>query len=92
MAADLGERVRGVEVELAELRRDVSELNHETRRSRSRLHELEGTTAALVMESRERRRHDEQRDRRLEIRLQMLTIVVAFVGVVVPLVLGGHHL
>lgn len=92
MAVELGERVRGVEVEIGELRKDVADLNAEVRRSRQRLHSLEGTAAALVLESRERRRRDERRDRRLEIRLHVLTIAVAGAGIVVPLVLGGHHL
>lgn len=73
----LAERIEGVKL-------DVAELANEQRRTRERLHQVEGLTGALVDAQKERRREADNRQRRLEIRLQVLTAVVAIAAVCEP--------
>lgn len=77
----LAERIAG-------LRHEVSELAEEGKRTRTRLHNLEGFAAAYLDQQRENRRGEERQYRRLELRLQVLTIVVAFAAIVVPLLVA----
>ena len=77
----LAERIEGV-------RRDVNELAEETKRNRTRLHNLEGFAAAYLDQQRENRRGEERQYRRLEMRLQVLTAVIAFSAIVVPLLVA----
>lgn len=91
--SDLDGRVAALEVK-------VSELVQESGRSRTRLHSLENTTAALVQAARERTAQEERRnreridaeDRRAQKfgrRIQVLTLTVAALAVVEPLVHAG---
>jgi hypothetical protein len=82
--AVLAERLEGV-------RRDVTELADETKRNRVRLHNLEGFAAAYLDQQRVNRRSEERQYRRLELRLQVLTVAIAVAAVVVPLVVAYLH-
>jgi hypothetical protein len=82
--AVLAERIEGI-------RRDVSELTDEGRRTRTRLHNLEGFAAAYLDVQRTNRRAEDRQYRRLELRLQVLTVVIACAAVVVPIVVAYLH-
>ena len=73
-----------MEEQLRGVREDVSELVAESQRNRRRLHDLEGVTGALVSADTQRKRDDRRKQERLEIRLQVLTAVVAVAAVVEP--------
>lgn len=77
----LAERIEGV-------RRDVSELAEEQKRARTRLHNLEGFAAAYLDQQRANRRGEERQYRRLELRLQVLTAVIAVAAIVVPILVA----
>lgn len=77
----LVERIQG-------LRDDVTAIADEQRRTRDRLHNLEGFAAAYLSVQRENRRTEDRQYRRLELRLQVLTIVVAVGAIVVPLLVA----
>lgn len=62
------------------------ELTRETQRTRQRLHGLEGTAAGVRLMTEEGRRKEQTQYRRLELRLQVLTAVIAAAAVVVPIV------
>jgi hypothetical protein len=77
----LAERVAG-------LRDDVTELVEEEKRARTRLHNLEGFAAAYLDVQRENRRSEAQQYRRLELRLQVLTVAIALVAIAVPILVA----
>lgn len=77
----LAERIEG-------MRREVAELAAEQQRSRTRLHNLEGFAAAYLDAQKMNRRAEERQYRRLELRLQVLTAVVALGAVFVPIVVA----
>lgn len=87
------ERIAVLETKLDELRTDVQQLTSEERRTRRRLHDLEGVTGLLVDQENARRVATGERQRRLELRIQVLTVVVAVVALAEPflyhLVVGG---
>jgi len=71
---------------LEAIRDKVNELVDEQHRMRTRLHNLEGFAAAYLDQQRANRRGEERQYRRLEVRVQVLAVVVAFASVVSPLV------
>lgn len=77
----LAERLSGV-------REDVHELGQEQHRMRERLHKLEGLTQALVDTQKVNRQAEARQYRRLELRMQLLTIVVGLAAVAVPIVVA----
>ena len=77
--AVLAERIKGI-------RSDVSELVDEQHRMRTRLHNLEGFAAAYLDQQRANRRGEERQYRRIELRVQVLTFVVAVAAIVVPII------
>ena len=77
----LAERIDG-------LRDDVTAIVDEQRRTRDRLHNLEGFAAAYLSIQRENRRSEARQYQRLELRLQVLTIVVAIGAIIVPLLVA----
>lgn len=70
---------------LEALRGDVTAIVDEQRRTRDRLHNLEGFAAAYLSVQRENRRSEDRQYRRLELRVQVLTVVIAVGAIVVPL-------
>lgn len=79
--ARLEERVNGVRV-------DMSELVAEQLRHRTRLHNLEGICATFLDQQRENRRGEARQYRRLELRLQVLTVVIAIAAIATPIVIA----
>lgn len=79
-----GERIATLEAIIHELRDDISDVKAEVLRSRARLHDLEGATGLLVDTEKVRARDQRDRQRRLEIRLQALTIAVAIAAFAEP--------
>jgi hypothetical protein len=77
----LAERIAGVKA-------DVRELSDEQQRQRTRLHNLEGFAAAYLDTQRENRRSEAQQYRRLELRLQALTVVIAIAAIAVPVLVA----
>ena len=76
---------------IASLKADVSELAAEQLRNRTRLHNLEGFAAAYLDTQKANRRAEAHQYRRLELRLQVLTVVIALAAVVVPIVVAYLH-
>jgi hypothetical protein len=77
----LAERLQGV-------RGDVRELGEEQHRMRERLHKLEGLTQMLVDAQQANRQAEANQYRRLELRLQLLTVAVTLAAVAVPIVVA----
>ena len=84
-------RLGVVEEQIRGLREDAGEIKTELGRTRDRLHTLEKTTASLVLEGRAKREADRSSQKRLEVRLQILTFVVGVVGIIVPLLTLAAH-
>jgi len=82
-----GERLATVEAVLRELRDDMSDLKTEMARTRTRLHNVEGVASAFVDTQKQARRGEAAQYRSLEIRIQVLTIVVGLAAVLTPLAL-----
>jgi hypothetical protein len=83
----------GVSIEvLAErlvgIRHAVTELDAEQKRMRTRLHNLEGFAAAYLDQQRANRRGEERQYRRLEVRVQVLTLAVGFAAVASPIIVA----
>jgi predicted nucleic acid-binding Zn-ribbon protein len=69
-----------------EIRADIEEIRAEMSRTRTRLHNLEGFAAAYQDMQQMNRRAEERQYRRVEIRLQVLTIVLGLATILSPLV------
>lgn len=77
---------------LRELREDAADYRKEQERTRQRLHTLESTVKGLVIQNDVAAAESQRRQRRLELRIQVLTFVVAamtMVALVVPIVRHG---
>lgn len=80
----LAERIEGV-------RAEVNELIEESKRTRTRLHQLEGFAGAYLDTQKANRRHEARQYRRLELRIQMLTLAVGFAAIASPIVVAILH-
>ena len=85
-------RVAVLETKLEDLRVDVGELIEESKRTRGRLHDLEGIAGTLVDVNRNREREDQRRERKYTNRLNLLTALAALAAVVSPLVVALLHI
>ena len=83
MATD-GERIARLEVLLSEIRDDVRELKDEESRTRRRLHDAEGVLGMLVEQEKVRRKTTVENQRRVKLRLEILTVVVALAALFEP--------
>ena len=81
---DVGERI-------ATLESTTRGLLDEMKRTRDRLHSAEATLQGVVLESRARDAETARRQRRIEIRVQVLTAVVGIAAVVTPLTITLAH-
>ena len=77
----LAERLSGV-------RGDVQELSEEQKRTRDRLHKLEGLVGMLVDDQRRRKSEAEQRQNEIKLRLAVLTVAVSIAAVAVPIIVA----
>lgn len=75
--ARLQEQIQGV-------REDVAAIVDEQRRTRTRLHNLEGMAQAYADTQKVTRRREEAQYRRLELRLQVLTVVIGVAAIIAP--------
>lgn len=66
----------------------MTELVAEQMRHRTRLHQLEGICGTFVDQQRENRRSEVQQYRRLELRLQVLTVVIAIAAIATPILIA----
>jgi hypothetical protein len=66
----------------------MGELVAEQLRHRTRLHQLEGICATFVEQQLANRRGEQRQYRRLEVRMQVLTIVVAVAAILAPIVVA----
>jgi biopolymer transport protein ExbB/TolQ len=81
-----GERLARLEEQVRGVREDMAELVAELGRGRQRLHKLEGGQAVILASQDAARKEVERRQKRLEWRLQILTVVIAVAAVVAPIV------
>jgi hypothetical protein len=72
---------------LREAHEDRVEIKQEAARTHARLHDLEGSVGMLLDVQRNARRAESRQYHRFEIRLQVLTVVVAVAAVIAPIVL-----
>ena len=77
-------RLARVETLLADLKEDMADLKGEGQRTRGRLHDLEGVSHMLVDQEKLRREATGDRQRRLELRMEIMAVVVAVVAIVEP--------
>jgi len=88
-----GERIVALETLMGEIRGDVQELNAESRRTRGRLHDVEGILGTLVDQEKVRIQVTKESQRRMRTRLEVLTVVVGLAAVLEPflyhLAVGG---
>ena len=91
MATD-GERIATLEQLGRDIRDDIGAWTHEQERTRHRLHELEATVRGLVLASDIAVKNTDKRQWRMELRVQVLTLVVGIGAVASPLIvyLSGH--
>lgn len=66
----------------------MGELVAEQQRHRTRLHNLEGICATFVDQQRENRRGEALQYRRLEVRMQVLTVAVAIGAILAPIIVA----
>ena len=80
------ERIATLEAHVADIRSDVAELVQEERRTRKRLHDLEGVAGALVDLNRQRSREAARRQKRIEWWLRVIATAVAVLAFLEPFV------
>jgi hypothetical protein len=78
------ERLATIEQIVRELRGDIQDRIHEEGRTRDRLHKIEGLVGMMVEHEKLSRRDTETRQRRLELRMQMLAAAVAIAALLEP--------
>lgn len=81
-----GERIAIVEQIVRDTRDDIRAIEAEMKRTRERVHKLEGSTAGLLQLARERNVQQDHASKRVQLRLQVLTIVVAVAALGSPFV------
>ena len=85
------ERIATLEQQIRELRGDIADRKHEEERTRERLHKIEGVLGLLVDSQKQARAQEANQYRRMELRLQALTVVVGIAGFALTLALVLVH-
>jgi hypothetical protein len=88
---DERERLATLEEQIKGLREDVSAMTAESSRTRTRLHELESTQRGLVLQAEAEKAGVSYRQRRLEVRVQVLTAVIAAGALIEPFLYASIH-
>lgn len=88
---DERERLATLEAEYHSIVAAISDRKREEERTRERLHKIEGTMGLLVDVQKQARQQEARQYRRLELRLQALTVVVALAGFALSLTLVLIH-
>jgi uncharacterized protein YlxW (UPF0749 family) len=93
MATPEGERIARVEEQIRDMRQDLRDHAQEQQRTRNRIHDLEGAVGMLVDNLKVTRRSEETRYKGLNLRIQVLTLVIGSAGIVTPIfvVYVGRH-
>lgn len=78
------ERIAALEQQIIDLRGDIADRKHEEERTRDRLHKVEGLLGMLVDQAKQNRQHEANQYRRMELRLQALTVVIALAAILEP--------
>ncbi len=93
MATPEGERIARVEEQIRDMRQDLREHAQEQMRTRNRIHDLEGAVGMLVDNLKVTRRSEDLRFKGLNLRIQVLTLVIGAAGIVTPvfIVYLGRH-
>lgn len=81
-----GVAIARLQEQLAGLREDVQAMTAEQARTRTRLHNVEGLTGALVDAAKQRAQETENRQRRIEVRTEVLAVVVAVAAFIQPFI------
>lgn len=81
-----GAHIARLEERVAGVREDLAGIVEEAKRTRTRLHNLEGFTQAYLDAQKMNREAERKQYRQLMTRLQILAVVVAVAGIVVPVV------
>ena len=79
-----GERLAALEQQIVDLRGDIIDRKHEEERTRERLHKVEGTMQRLVDIQTQARAQEATQYRRLELRMQVMTLVIALAALLEP--------
>ena len=77
-------RLARLEQAVKDMADDVREVSDESKRTRQRLHDLEGTAGMLVEQEKFRREATALRQKRMERRISMLAVVVSVAALVEP--------
>lgn len=88
---ELGERVATVEQVSRDMQREIDDVKREQERTRKRLHDTEGLLGLLVDQQKQNRAQEARQYRRIEVRMQMLTIVVMVGTLALSLVIALTH-
>lgn len=83
-----GARIARLEERVGGVREDIDDIVREQLRHRTRLHNIEGICAAFVDQQKENRRGEARQYRRLEVRMQVLTIAVAIGAIFAPIIVA----
>lgn len=86
-----GVKIARLQEQMQGVRDDVTELVEESRRTRTRLHNLEGFAQAYLDTQKANRRLEQRQYRRLESRLHVLTVAIAIAAIIVPIVVAYLH-
>lgn len=87
----MGERIATNEQAIRDLREDLADIRQAAREDHHRLRDVEATVALLIDTHKQARRAEEAQYRRLELRIQWLTTVIAFAAVAGPLIVAFVH-
>ena len=85
------ERLARVEQQLGDLRREFDARMRDADERSDRVRELEAAMKLLLQAQKVAREQEDRQYRRLEMRIQILTLVVAFAAVVGPLIAAYTH-
>ncbi len=78
------ERIARLEQQITELFGDIADRKHEEERTRDRLHKVEGLLGMLVDQQKQNRVQEANQYKRMELRLQLLTAVIAVAAILEP--------
>lgn len=86
-----GERITRVEAQLAEMRGDLANHLVDHRARSDRMRELESAVGMLIDVHKDARRREETQYRRLEVRVQWLSLSIAFATLVLAITIAVTH-
>jgi len=88
VSAEYGERIARNEQAITDLREDVRDIRTSATSDHHRIRNVEDAVNLLLEAQKQARRAEHTQYRRLEVRVQWLTLVVAFAAVIGPLIVA----